>query len=76
MLFLDGVYVERPDGSVRFHWVKAASGTELTRLTQMLARRIGRHLERQGLLERAATWPATASRPGRWNNSSVHRSPI
>ncbi len=31
--------------------MKAPSGTELTRLTQMLARRIGRHLERQGLLE-------------------------
>ena len=54
MLLLDGVYVERPDGSMRFHWVKAPSGTELTRLTQMLARRIGRHLERQGLLERDA----------------------
>ncbi len=54
MLFLDGIYVERPDGSLRFHWVKAPSGTELPRLTQMLARRIGRHLERQGLLERDA----------------------
>ena len=54
MLFLDGVYVERPDGSLRFHCVKAPSGTELTRLTQTLARRIGRHLERQGLLERDA----------------------
>jgi hypothetical protein len=35
-------------------WVKAPSGAELTRLTQTLARRIGRHLERQGLLERDA----------------------
>ena len=54
MLFLDGVYIERPDGSLRFRWVKAPSGAELTRLTQTLARRIGRHLERQGLLERDA----------------------
>jgi hypothetical protein len=54
MLFLDGVYIERPDGSLRFRWVKAASGAELTRLTQTPARRIGRHLERQGLLERDA----------------------
>jgi len=54
MLFLDGVYVERPDGSLRFRWVKAPSGAELTRLTQTLARRIGRHLERQGLVERDA----------------------
>ena len=54
MLFLDGVYVERPDGSLRLRWVKAPSGIELTRLTQTLARRIGRYLERQGLLERDA----------------------
>ncbi len=32
MLFLDGVYVERPDGSVRFRGVKAPSGVELTDL--------------------------------------------
>ncbi len=54
MLFLDGVYVERPDGSLRFRWVKAPSGAELIRLNQTLARRIGRYLERQGLLERDA----------------------
>jgi len=42
MLFLDGVYVERRDGSLRFRWVNAPSGTELTRLTQTLARLIGR----------------------------------
>ena len=54
MLCLDGVYIERPDGSLRFRWVKAPSGAELTRLTQTLARRIGRYLERQGLLERDA----------------------
>jgi hypothetical protein len=54
MLFLDGVYVERLDGPLRFRWVKAPSGAELTRLTQTLARRIGRYLERQGLLERDA----------------------
>jgi len=54
MLFLDGVYVERPDGLLRFRWVKAPTNTELTRLAQTLARRIGRFLERQGLLERDA----------------------
>jgi hypothetical protein len=31
MLFLDGVYVRRPDGSLRYRWVKAPSGTDLTR---------------------------------------------
>jgi hypothetical protein len=38
--------------ALRFRWVKAPSGAELARLTQTLALRIGRYLERQGLLER------------------------
>ena len=52
MLFLDGVYVQRPDGSLRFRWVKAPTSAELTQLAQTLALRVGRLLERQGLLER------------------------
>ena len=48
------MYVERPDGSLRFRWVMAPTSAELTRLTQTLARRIGRYLERQGLQERDA----------------------
>jgi hypothetical protein len=51
MLFLDGVYIERTDGRLRFRWVKAPTSAELNQLTQILARRIGRYLERQGLLE-------------------------
>ena len=43
MLVLDGAYVERSDGSLRFRWVKAPSSAELTRLTQTLALRIGRY---------------------------------
>ena len=54
MLFLDGVYVERPDGSLRFRRVRAPTRTESGWLTQALARRIGRYLERQGLSERDA----------------------
>ncbi len=54
MLFLDGVYVERPDGSLRFRWVRAPTNAELTQLTHTLASRVGRFLERQGLLERDA----------------------
>jgi len=54
MLFLDGVYVERPAGSLRFRWVRAPTSAELAGLTRTLARRIGRFLERQGLLERDA----------------------
>lgn len=54
MLFLDGVYVERGDGSPRFRGVKAPTSVELTRLNHTLARRIGRFLEREGLLARDA----------------------
>ena len=49
MLFLDGVYVARSDGSLRLRWVKAPTSAELTALTQTLARRIGRYLARQWL---------------------------
>ena len=54
MLFLEGVYIEHPDGVLRFRWVKAPTSAELTRLTETLARRIGRYLERQGWLTRDA----------------------
>jgi len=54
MLFLDGVYVARPDGATRFRWVKAPTGQELTQLAHTIAHRIGRFLEQQGLLERDA----------------------
>jgi hypothetical protein len=54
MLFLDGVYVERPDGSTRFRWVKAPTSQELTQLAHTIAHRVGRFLERQGLLGRDA----------------------
>ncbi len=37
MLFVDGVYVERPDGLLRFRWVKAPTSAELIRLAQSLA---------------------------------------
>ena len=55
MLFLDGVYTggieELP---MRFQQVKAPTKAELTRLTHTIARRVGRYLERQGLVERDA----------------------
>ena len=47
-------YMECPDGSLRFRWVKAPTSEEITKLTDTLARCIGRFLERQGLLERDA----------------------
>jgi len=51
LLFLDGVYVERPDGSLTLRWVKAPTGAELTALVSHIASRVGRFLQRQGLLE-------------------------
>ncbi len=55
MLFLDGVYTEGSVGdSARFRWVRSPTSRELTQLVQTIARRVGRYLERQGLLERDA----------------------
>ncbi len=51
---LDGVYVERADGRLRFRWVKAPLSAELTHLADTIAHRVGRTLERQGLVERDA----------------------
>ena len=53
MIFLDGVYSGDSNGlPMCFRQVKAPSGIELTKLTQTIATRVGRYLERQGLLER------------------------
>jgi hypothetical protein len=54
MLFLDGIYVDGANGSSRFRWVKAPTSEELTQLAHTIASRVGRFLERQGLLERDA----------------------
>ncbi len=55
MLFVDGVYVDGANGlSARFQWTKPPTSAELTQLTHTLAHRVGRFLERQGLLERDA----------------------
>lgn len=54
MLCLDGVYVDPPAGTTRFRWVKAPTSQELTQLAHTIAQRVGRFLERQGLLERDA----------------------
>jgi hypothetical protein len=54
MLFLDGVYIGGDHGPARFRWVKAPTHSELTQLTCTIAQRVGRYLERQGLLVRDA----------------------
>jgi len=43
-----------PMGSSRFRWVKSPTSAELTQLAHIIAQRVGRFLERQGLLERDA----------------------
>lgn len=48
------MYVDSPEGSARFCWVKAPTSAELTQLAHTIAHRVGRFLERQGLLERDA----------------------
>jgi hypothetical protein len=53
MLFLDGVYLMDSSESARFRRVTPTS-TELTQLVHTIASRVGRFLERQGLLERDA----------------------
>ena len=54
MLCLDGVYAPRPDGGLRFTRVKAPDREELEDLVQRIAARVGRALERMGLLLRDA----------------------
>jgi len=56
MLFLDGVYVKdnKYGSAIRFQWIKSPTSEELGRLTHTIAKRIGRYLERQGILERDA----------------------
>ena len=51
ILFLDGVYVYRDDRPPRFQRVKAPDKDELEDLVQLISQRVGRSLERQGLLE-------------------------
>jgi len=50
MLFLDGVYIN----GGKFRWVKAPTSAELTQLAHTIAQRVGRFLERQGLLTQDA----------------------
>ena len=54
MLVLDGVYeVSPPHGNrPRFQWVREPTSAQLTQLAHTIARRVGRLLEREGLLER------------------------
>jgi hypothetical protein len=52
LLVLDGVYRREGEGKLRFVPVPAPSTVELQRLVQRIAERIGRSLERSGLITR------------------------
>lgn len=52
MLFLDGVYLPVEGGRPVFRHVPAPTGAELQVLVQQIAARIGRLLERRGIVER------------------------
>ena len=53
MLFLAGVYERAPDDTrPRFQWVRAPTSAQLAQLAHTIVRRVGRLLERKGLLER------------------------
>jgi len=51
ILFLDGVYVYRDNRPPRFQRIKTPNKDELEDLVQLISQRVGRCLERQGLLE-------------------------
>jgi hypothetical protein len=51
ILFLDGVYVHRDNYPPRFRRVRDPDKSELEGLVQLISQRVGRCLERQGLLE-------------------------
>ena len=54
MIFLDGVYDLRRGGRPRFVAVPAPTAVEMAVLVQRIGARIGRHLERRGILVRDA----------------------
>ena len=52
MIFLDGVYLPAGDGPPVFRHVPAATTAQLQGLVQQIAERVGRLLEKRGLIER------------------------
>jgi hypothetical protein len=51
-IFLDGVYVDDASSVKKFRWVKAPTNREINQLSHVIAHRLARYLERQGLLEK------------------------
>ena len=56
MIFVDGAYLTDGAGPPVFRHVPSPSKAELHALVRHIAERIGRMLEKHGLIERAAAW--------------------
>ena len=52
MLFLDGVYIQPTEGTLRFRQIAPPTAEELQTLLHRITHRVACYLERQGLLER------------------------
>ena len=57
MLFIDGVFLPKSHGELRFHRANAPTSKELNALVAMISERVARYLERRGR-------PARGARPG------------
>ncbi len=66
MIFVDGVYLVDGEHVPIFRHVPAPTGTELQSLVQRIAERVGRVLEKRGLIERdiESAWLAANAEPG------------
>ena len=68
ILFLDGVYVYRDNRPPRFQRVRAPNKKELEDLVQRISQRVGRCLERLGLLEQDAESAWLELDPAEWHD--------
>jgi hypothetical protein len=66
MIFVDGVYLPVEGGTPMFRHVPAPTGAEMQFLVQQIAERVGRMLERRGLIERDIenAWLASTGESG------------
>jgi hypothetical protein len=76
LLLLDGVYVYHDNRPPRFQRVKAPNKDELEDLVQLISQRVGRCLERQGLLEQdtESAWLCDPA-AGRWRYGRTQNYP-
>lgn len=65
MRFLHGVYVDEPNGAVRFLWLPAPASAELTALAQSIAARAGRAAGTDCLQSFSAGGPRAGTDPNR-----------